>query len=39
MMTYYPREIRAIRMELNEYKEKEMEVNEESKQYTHTFLV
>lgn len=39
MMTYYPREIRAIRIELNEFKKNEMVVNEASKQYTHTFQV
>ncbi|KAG0687246.1 kinase-regulated stress-responsive transcription factor skn7 [Pichia californica] len=39
MMTYYPREIRAIRIELNEFKKNEMIVNEESRQFTHTFAV
>ena len=39
MMTYYPREIRAIRIELNEFKKNEMVVNDGSKQYTHTFEV
>lgn len=39
MMTYYPREIRAIRIELNDFKKNEMVVNEASKQYTHTFQV
>lgn len=39
MMTYYPREIRAIRIELNDFKKNEMVVNEESKQFTHIFAV
>ena len=39
MMNYYPREMRAIRIEINDYKINEMIVDPQSSNYTHLFLV